>query len=82
MSATVQGDFDPAFAPVKEVLQKLIDTNEELGASIIVNIDGRDVVDIWGGHRDEARTTPWTRDTITNVWSTTKAITNLAALIL
>ncbi|PGH05393.1 hypothetical protein GX51_02917 [Blastomyces parvus] len=82
MSGKVQGDHDPAFATVKELLQKLIDEDEELGASITVNIDGRDVVDIWGGHRDEARTTPWTRDTITNVWSTTKTITNLAALVL
>jgi CubicO group peptidase (beta-lactamase class C family) len=39
-------------------------------------------VDIWGGHRDTARSTGWDEDTITNVWSTTKTITNLAVLML
>ena len=35
-----------------------------------------------GGYADEARRTPWARDTITNVWSATKTVTNLAALML
>ena len=42
----------------------------------------RRVVDIWGGYRDEERTTPWTEDTIVNVWSTTKSVLTLAALML
>ncbi|PGH32905.1 hypothetical protein GX50_04318 [[Emmonsia] crescens] len=82
MAGTIQGGCDDAFAPVKDLFQKFLDTDEELGASITVNINGRNVLDIWGGHRDEARTLPWTSDTITNVWSTTKTVTNLAALIL
>ncbi|KKZ60973.1 beta-lactamase [[Emmonsia] crescens] len=82
MAGTIQGGCDDAFAPVKDLFQKFLDTDEELGASITVNIDGRNVLDIWGGHRDEARTVPWTSDTITNVWSTTKTVTNLAALVL
>jgi CubicO group peptidase (beta-lactamase class C family) len=49
---------------------------------VVINIDGEVVADIWGGYRDEARTGPWTKDTITNVWSTTKTISNLAALML
>ena len=46
-----------------------------------VNVDGETVVDIWGGL---AGTGPrrLDEDTITNVWSTTKTITNLAALML
>jgi CubicO group peptidase (beta-lactamase class C family) len=40
------------------------------------------VVDLWGGWVDEARTTPWTESTITNVFSTIKAMTSLAALVL
>ena len=39
-------------------------------------------MDLWGGYRDEGRTQPWLRDTITNVWSTTKTVTSLAALML
>ena len=47
-----------------------------------VTLDGDMVVDIWGGWVDEARTRPWERDTITNVWSTTKTMTALCALML
>ena len=47
-----------------------------------MDVDGETVVDLWGGYRDEERTKPWTRDTIVNVWSTTKTITALAMLTL
>src|SRR5262249_44812914 len=57
-------------------------SGEDLGASLAVNIDGEMVVDLWGGWADEARTVPWTEHTITNVFSTTKAMTALAALVL
>lgn len=45
-------------------------------------VDGEPVVDVWGGFADTDRTTPWQRDTITNVWSVTKTMTALCALIL
>jgi CubicO group peptidase (beta-lactamase class C family) len=57
-------------------------TGEELGAAIAVDIDGELVVDIWGGHADAAKTRKWDRDTIVNLWSSTKPVTSLAALIL
>jgi CubicO group peptidase (beta-lactamase class C family) len=79
--AEVQGSCDDRFAAVREELAEQLD-GEELGASIAVDLDGETVVDIWGGYRDEARTTPWTQDTITNVWSTTKCVLSLAALML
>jgi CubicO group peptidase (beta-lactamase class C family) len=40
------------------------------------------VVDLWGGWADEARTVPWSENTITCVFSTTKVMTTLAALVL
>ena len=67
---------------MRDALAAQLDSGNELGASIVVDIEGRTVVDIWGGWRDEARETPWSEDTITNVWSTTKTVTNLAALML
>lgn len=79
---TVFGTCAAGFEGVRDALASNISTGEELGASIVVDIGGDTVVDIWGGHRDSARTTPWTEDTITNVWSTTKTVTNLAALML
>ena len=78
----VHGSHQSRFAPVHAALEKNLQSGEELGASLVVDIDGEIVVDLWGGHRDEARTVPWDEHTITNVWSTTKTITSLAALML
>jgi CubicO group peptidase (beta-lactamase class C family) len=79
--AEVHGSCDDRFSGVREALARQLD-GEELGASIAVDLDGETVVDIWGGYRDEERTTPWTQDTIVNVWSTTKTVLSLAALML
>ncbi|MFC5155219.1 serine hydrolase domain-containing protein [Streptomyces amakusaensis] len=54
----------------------------DVGASVAVYLDGEPVVDLWGGYADQARTQPWRHDTITNVWSTTKTMTALCALVL
>src|SRR5215211_8574714 len=79
--AEVHGSCDDRFSAVREALERNLDA-EELGASVAVDLDGETVVDLWGGYRDEARTTPWTQDTIVNVWSTTKCVLLLAALML
>lgn len=78
----IDGHFAPQFAPLAEALDQAIATDEECGAAIAIDIDGEPVVDIWGGHTDAARTTPWTADTIVNVWSSTKNVTALAGLML
>jgi len=78
----VQGTCDERFLGVREELAARLASGEELGASLTIDIGGEIVADLWGGFRDEARTSPWTADTIVNVWSTTKTVTNLAALIL
>jgi CubicO group peptidase (beta-lactamase class C family) len=67
---------------VRSALARNLDSGEELGASLVVDIDGEIVVDIWGGFCDQARLIPWSEHTITNVWSTTKTVTSLAALML
>ncbi|HEY5357724.1 MAG TPA: serine hydrolase domain-containing protein [Streptosporangiaceae bacterium] len=73
---------DSRFEPVRDALAEQLESGNELGASIVVDVDGDTVVDIWGGWRDADHRSPWTADTITNVWSTTKTVTNLAALML
>jgi CubicO group peptidase (beta-lactamase class C family) len=80
--AEIHGTCDDRFESVRSALERNIDSGEELGASIVIDLDGEIAVDIWGGFRDEARAEPWERDTITNVWSTTKTVTSLAALML
>ena len=80
-AAGVQGTCDERFAGVRDVLTAHLDSGEDLGASVAVTVDGEMVVDIWGGWADEDKTRPWQRDTITNVWSTTKTMTALCALM-
>ncbi len=78
----VQGHCDPRFTSVQDLLAASLADGGDLGASVAVTLDGDLVVDLWGGWADEARTVRWSEDTITNVWSTTKTMTNLCALIL
>jgi CubicO group peptidase (beta-lactamase class C family) len=78
----VSGSCDTRFKSVQEALEANLASGDELGASITINLDGQNVVDIWGGWRDEGRTQPWEEDTIVNVWSTTKTVTSLAVLML
>jgi CubicO group peptidase (beta-lactamase class C family) len=79
--AEVHGTADARLEGIKDVLAERLE-DDELGASVVVDVDGETLLDIWGGWCDEARTTPWAEDTIVNVWSTTKTVTSLAALML
>ncbi len=78
----VKGSCSARFEAVRDALAEKLASGDELGACVVIDVDGEVVADMWGGFRDEARTVPWRDDTITNVWSTTKTITNLAALML
>jgi CubicO group peptidase (beta-lactamase class C family) len=80
--AEIHGVCGDRFTAVRDALARHLDSGEELGASLVLDIDGDIVIDLWGGFRDQARTIPWSQDTITNVWSSTKTVTSLAALML
>ncbi|MQY09302.1 serine hydrolase domain-containing protein [Actinomadura macrotermitis] len=56
--------------------------DRDVGASVAVYLGDEPVADLWGGYADAERTRPWERDTITCVWSTTKTMTALCALVL
>ncbi|MER6249521.1 serine hydrolase domain-containing protein [Streptomyces griseorubiginosus] len=79
--ADIQGTYDDLFSAVPNGLAALLDEGD-VGGSVAVFVDGEPVVDVWGGFADAGRTVPWTEDTITNVYSTTKTMTALCALIL
>jgi CubicO group peptidase (beta-lactamase class C family) len=76
---TINGECDPRFARVREAFAENFESRGEVGASASVVVDGRCVADLWAGHADEARTRPWNRDTIVNVWSTTKGLCAMCA---
>jgi CubicO group peptidase (beta-lactamase class C family) len=76
----IHGTCDPRFAPVRDAFADNFRVRGELGAAVAVVVDGRPVVDLWGGSADLGRTRPWQRDTIVNVYSCTKAMAALCLL--
>ena len=78
----IHGTCKPQFERVKAVFEENFEQRGDVGASVAVSLEGETMVDLWAGHRDRAGTLPWERDTIVNVYSTTKTMTALAALLL
>jgi len=65
---------------VRHALTEILASGSEVGAALAVYVDRRAVIDLWGGHTDTARTRPWDRDTIVNLYSVGKAVTAVCAL--
>jgi hypothetical protein len=86
MTATaIHGEVAAGFEPVRDRFASHFDLPEayrEIGAALAVYRHGECVVDLWGGHADRARTRPWQRDTLVNLWSTTKGVTAMAVALL
>src|SRR5215831_10838895 len=79
---SISGFTDEKFAGVADAFKENLDTGADVGASYAATLEGELVVDLWGGWADEAKTRPWEKDTIVNVYSTTKTMTALTALLL
>lgn len=82
MSVEIHGTCAPRFAGVRDAFAANFAAGREVGASFAATLHGEPVVDLWAGDADAARTRPWQRDTIVNVFSTTKAVTALCAHML
>lgn len=82
LAAPVQGSCAPRFEPLRELFAGNLASGVDLGASLAVTVDGEFAVDLHGGWADAARSRPWAADTITLVFSTTKMMAALAALVL
>ena len=80
--ADVGGFIYDGFEEVRKVFEGHLDSGQDVGASFCATKNGETVVDLWGGFADSTRTRPWVKDTIVNVYSTTKTMTALTALLL
>jgi CubicO group peptidase (beta-lactamase class C family) len=78
----VFGFCDDRFAVVQEALRSNFVAHDELGTAVAIALEGRLVVDIWAGWKDQARTDRWERDTLVDVFSVGKAMAALCVLIL
>src|ERR1700676_4977034 len=77
MPVKIEGTCEPRFKRVREIFADSFENGIEVGAAVAAVVDGKTAFDLWGGHADKAKTKPWTRDTLVNVWSTTKGITSI-----
>ena len=75
------GDVDDGYGKVADAFRRNLSTGKEVGAAVAVYRDGRKVVDLWGGFRNGHTQAPWEKDTLVNVFSTTKGVASLAVAV-
>lgn len=80
MTTEIHGTCDETFGLVRRTFEQHFTNGLESGASVCVMVEGEVVVDLWAGHADAAGTRPWERDTIVNVFSSTKPMATLVML--
>ncbi|MFW9876871.1 MAG: serine hydrolase domain-containing protein, partial [Candidatus Thorarchaeota archaeon] len=77
----IHGLCEHQFKLVKDAFARNFEEEMEVGSTFAVTINGKYVVDIWGGYKDNEKTQPWEKDTICNVYSTTKVPTVLCTMM-
>ncbi len=78
----VEGYCDPRLMPVAEEFIRNFNERGEMGASVCLSVDGTPLVDLWGGVKDPQSGAPWEQDTVSIVFSCSKAATALCAHLL
>jgi CubicO group peptidase (beta-lactamase class C family) len=81
-AATIGGTVEPGFEGVREAFARNFVEHGDVGAGCAVYVDGRQVVDLWGGVADAATEAPYEEDTLQLVFSSTKGATALCANLL
>lgn len=70
------------FSAVRDAFEANFASGADVGASCCATLNGETVVDLWGGFADQEKTRPWEKDTILTVYSTTKTVASLTALLI
>ncbi|UQA93155.1 serine hydrolase domain-containing protein [Streptomyces halobius] len=76
------GGADQGFGLVADEFARNFTERGELGAAVAVFVDGRKVVDLWGGTVDDRTGRPWEEDTPVPVMSCGKGIVSILAHLL
>lgn len=80
-AGTVEGFYDTKFEAVYAAFIENFESRDEVGASVAVTLEGKCLVDLWGGRRTRDGD-PWKSDTVCMVFSSTKGAMALCAHIL
>lgn len=78
----ISGTCEARFDRVREVFTDHFLQGLDAGASFAVFLDGQPVIDLWGGFADAGYTVPWQHHSMVNVFSSSKTVTALCALVL
>ena len=81
-SGTVSGTCDDRFSELRDEFERNFAERGEVGASVSLSVHGETLVDLWGGVADKETGAAWTKDTVSIVFSCTKAATAICAHIL
>ena len=69
------GAYEAKFEAVAEAFIENFRVEDELGSAVAVTLDGKPVVDLWGGFANQDRSRPWERDTLVCMMSVAKGVT-------
>jgi len=78
----VDGAFHPRFERVRDEFVRNFHERGEVGAAVTLIVDGKTVVDLWGGLARVDTNAAWQENTLSQIWSSTKGATSLCAHIL
>ena len=76
----VEGFCDPEFSKLEEIFVKSVESGFDDGAGFALEVEGKEVLNLWGGYTDKEHKTVWQENTLVNVFSVTKAMTSTCAL--
>jgi CubicO group peptidase (beta-lactamase class C family) len=86
---SIQGYCAPGFERVRDAFERNFSERAETGAAVALYVDGRPVVDLWGGAAHPPESGPgaapaaaWQQDTLVHLYSVTKPLAALALLAL
>lgn len=81
-SDTISGLVEPGFEAVRDAFASNFEQGREVGAAFCAHVEGRKVIDLYGGSFDAAGTQPYGPETLQLVFSTTKGATAICANLL
>ncbi len=81
MGTDIHGTCNDSFSAVQDAFALNFAEGLEIGAAVSVTVEGKPVVDLWAGDADP-HGNPWQKDTIVNVYSTTKTMAATCMLML
>ena len=82
VNGEIQGFCESKFEPVLKEFIRNFQERDEVGASVCIQIEGETQVDLWGGLADPKKRQAWEKDTVSIIFSCTKAAVALCAHIL